>query len=101
MVEEVPMIVTRIPVRPIDEVHIEVEEGNEALATMSLHSIVHVPITRGVTPLGLTTEPQPITMAKAWASQDQGMIERGDGFYYDGEEIRHRRVGTVGQYTFE
>ena len=29
------------------------------------------------------------------------MIERGDGFFYDRERIRHRRVGHERQYMFK
>ena len=82
-VKEVPMVVTEIPIPPANEEHIEMGEGNEALEAMDLHSTLPTPTTRGVIALGLTTEPQPITMTMTWASQDQGMIEKGDGFYYN------------------
>ena len=65
MVEEVSMIVSKTPILHVDEVHIEMREGNEALEAMDLHSTVPAPTTRGVTALGLTTESQPIIMAMA------------------------------------
>ena len=70
MIEEVPMIVTGIPIPPADEVRIEMREGNEALQAMNLHSTLPLPIIGGMTTLELTTQRQPITMAMAWASQD-------------------------------
>jgi hypothetical protein len=36
-----------------------------------------------------------------WVMEGPVYIERGDGYYYDVEGVRYRRLGEDGQYTYE
>jgi hypothetical protein len=36
-----------------------------------------------------------------WAMEGPVYTERGDGYYYDVEEVRYRHSGKDGQYTYE
>ena len=99
--EDVHVTLTRIPISHIKEVHKEMEERNESLTAMLIDSMIVVPTTKNVITPRLATEMRFNTMPIACASQDKVLIGREDGFFYDWEGIKHCRIGTQGQYTFE
>ena len=81
MREDVYMTLREIPISLVNEVHTEVGDGNEGFTSMNVDFTIAMPSTKDVTTSRLATEPHLSRMEMAWASQDQGMTEREDGYF--------------------